>query len=105
MRRSDQEAARDDVFTMPRVGAGFVALVAVGGLLGLLRHLIGRGGTINPNVGPKSIDNSVTRLWVTARQLAQNTQALQHVKTTRERAAALVEELERHHQPTGGNPR
>lgn len=81
----------DEIFTAPRVWAGFVALVAVGSLLHLLRRLIGQ-----------TLDTNVTRAFVAARQLLRNTQALQHVKTTRERAAKLVEELERHHQQSGG---
>ncbi len=84
MRRSD---GTDEIFTAPRLGAGFVAILAVGGLLHLLNHLVG-----------KTLDGNVTRAFVAARQLLRNTQALQHVKPTREHAANLVEELERHQQ-------
>lgn len=83
--RGDEVRSREEVFTPARVGAGFAALLAVWGLLDLLRHLIGH-----------TLDGNVTRAWVAARQLAQNTQALQHVKSTRKRAAELAEELERH---------
>jgi hypothetical protein len=84
MRRSDDTG---EIFTAGRLGAGFVAILAVGGLLQLLNHLIG-----------ETLDGNVTKAWVAARQLARNTQALQHVKPTREHAANLVEELERHQQ-------
>lgn len=86
MRRSDT----DEIFTAPRLGAGFVAILAVGGLLRLLNHLIG-----------ETLDGNVTKAFVAARQLLRNTQALQHLKPTSQHAANLVAELERHQQQSG----
>lgn len=88
MRRSDS----GEILTAPRLGAGFVAVLAVGGLLQLLNHLIG-----------ETLDGNVTKAFVAARQLLRNTQALQHLKPTRQHAANLVEELERHQQQSGRN--
>lgn len=73
------------------LGSGLGVMAAVWALLDLLRHVVGH-----------RVDRSVTDVWVTARQLAQNTQTLHILNATQKRAVALVEELEHHREQAGG---
>ena len=45
--------------------------------------------------GVLRIDERVTAVWTLGKQLAQNTQAAHLLNTTRDRAAALADEVER----------
>lgn len=76
----------------PLLGAGLGVTAAVWALLDLNRHLVGH-----------TVDGQVTKAWIAARQVAQNTQALHILNATQERAHDLVAELEQHRDLMGGS--
>lgn len=83
-----RRARRDDVLSRRLLGAALAAELAVWVLLETIRRLVG-----------KRLFARVTKVWIAARQLAQNTQAVHTLNSTQRRSVELVEELERHHRP------
>jgi malonyl CoA-acyl carrier protein transacylase len=82
---------REPPVTWRLLGAVLAAELAVWALLELIRRLVGQ-----------RLDERVTKVWIAGRQLVQNTQMLHTLNVTQQRAAELVEELERHQQPARG---
>lgn len=50
---------------------------------------------IHRTVGEERLNAHAANVWIAGRQVVRNTQALHLLKTTQQRAAELVEELER----------
>ena len=86
-----RRARRDDVLSWRLLGAALITELAVWALLETIRRLV--GGRLYARV---------TKVWIAARQLAQNTQALHTLNATQRRSVELVEELERHHATAAG---
>lgn len=88
MRRARRD---DDVLSWRLLGAALAAELAVWVLLEMIRRLVG-----------KRLFARVTKVWIAARQLAQNTQAVHTLNSMQRRSVELVEELERHHRSAAG---
>ena len=69
--------------------AGLVVTVAVWALLELLRR------------AARDVDASVDAVWTAGKRLAQNTQAAHQLAGTRAAGVGLLEELQRHRDPSG----
>ena len=69
--------------------AGLVVAVAVWALLELLRR------------SAVDVERSVEDVWTAGKRLAQNTQTAHLLTGTRDGGVALLDELERHRNPTG----
>lgn len=76
--------------TWPTLGAVLVAELVVWSLLELIRRLVGN-----------RLHHQTVKGWIAGRQTVRHTQALHLLNATQQRSTELVEELERHQQPTG----
>lgn len=82
---------RNPPVTWGTLGAVLGAELAVVALLELIRR--GVGNAVHPHV---------IKVWIAGRQTVRHTQAIHLLNATQQRSTELVEELERHQQPTGG---
>jgi hypothetical protein len=72
------------------LGGGLVVAVTVWGLLEALRRQV------------VQIDEGVDAVWTAGKRLAQNTQTVHILTSTRDGGVELLHELERHRDTTGG---
>ena len=72
------------------LGVGLVVALVVWGLLETLRRAV------------LEVERSVDDVWTMGKRLAQNTATSHMLLTTNERGGDLLEELEEHRAPAGG---
>ena len=89
-RRRPELDPADVVRWRASLAVGLVVALVVGGLLEALRRAV------------VDVEKSVEDVWTAGKRLAQNTQAAHLLHGTRDGGVALLEELERHRDPTGG---